>query len=103
MTPNQKETLVRVTKKLLEMPTEEFHKLLEKHKDGDIARTLRYAWNPESEEFKTKDEKIQILVDALIKCKCVIKYAHENHANQYYLNTLDMIDRLLKEFQGENK
>ena len=97
MTPKQKKILDKVVKKLLEMPTEEFYKQLEKHKDGDVARSLRYAWNPDSEEFKTKDEKTQILVDALVKCKCVIKYAHDNHASQYYLNTLDMIDRVLKD------
>ena len=37
--------LQKITKELCEMSKEDFDKLLQLHKDGDIAKSLLYGWN----------------------------------------------------------
>lgn len=41
------------------------------------------------------------LAEALKKCKGAMKYAYEDHADQFYLNHLNDIEQALKEYRGE--
>lgn len=45
-TDKQIEAMKKVFEDLKNMSKEEFLEKLEKHKDGDIAKALEYAWNP---------------------------------------------------------
>lgn len=41
------------------------------------------------------------LAEALKKCRGSMKYAYEDHADQYYLNCLEDIEKALAEYRGE--
>ena len=50
------EAMKKAVEELNKLSPEEFVAKLKEHEDGDIARILRYAWNPE-EFLKEEDEK----------------------------------------------
>ena len=41
------------------------------------------------------------LAEALVKTRAAMKYAYEDHVDQYYLNVLEDISKALKEYRGE--
>jgi hypothetical protein len=66
---------------------------------GKVTRAMEDQLGEELQELQLKYDKA---ITALRSCRGAMIYAHGNHADQYYLNVLNKINKTLKEL-GEIK
>ena len=72
----------------------------ERFEDGEDCVLQTEPDDPEDWTHVVEKAAADKLAEALTSCKAAMTYAHEDHADQYYLNVKNQIDKALTEYRG---